>query len=228
MLSRGVGLADLALGQAVVAEEQVVGVTGQLLRQQMAHGLEVFRPVVEGRQDEQPAARGPRPCAFDGCGAGGAGVLRIERHEQDFVHRCGRQCLEGVLQARCSIPHSQGHGDVDPLPQRSGEALAPVQQGRAGFFVPPDRLICPCTRVGPPPQDQGHDETPHGPWRVDDVSIHQERVQIAAHRVAFGRVGGTEIGQQNAASGQHATRVGGGTVIVVARVRVDALGGPGR
>ena len=83
--TRGIGLADLAFWQAVVAEEQEVGVVRELLRQQMSHGLEVFGSLVEGREDEELGAGGKCLRLFDGGGARRACVLRVERHEQDFV-----------------------------------------------------------------------------------------------------------------------------------------------
>ena len=192
----GIGFRQVPLGETVVAEDHVV-----FRRHGFAHqpgnSVQERRPRMERRHD---ADRNRCQClhALDGRRSRGCGVLRVHGNEENLTDIS--QGGDAVSQARFPVAHANGDPQATQAAHALRQRLRMVNEGRPGRVVAPDGAVC----LGAPPQagrknKPGHDQAPYRPGHVHDVGVHQELVQVAAHRGGIAAGGRSEIGDQNAA-----------------------------
>ncbi len=125
-----------------------------------------------------------------GGGRGGAGIMRIEREEQDpaasgLDHRAHLRSGRGVAVAHAEIDHAPGRhsGPAAPRPCLRGLRLGDGHQRAFARLVVPDRLVGRAAGEGALGQDDQLQQRLPFPRRiVDHPLVRQKLVQIAAHR----------------------------------------------
>ncbi len=152
-------------------------------------------------------------------GAGGGGILGIQRDEQKAVAPSLRQSLDGRFQGWIPISHAPVHDHLSRVltEQAVGNRCLQLLGLRArerlqwtliALSVPDRRVILPLPG-GPGHQNQTvEDEKPEQPRDFDNPSIREKLGQVTPHRPVIGRVRGAEITQQDAdfaALAQHLT-----------------------
>jgi hypothetical protein len=204
-LAAGVGGADVALGQAVEREHDVVGPgLGQRRRRHRDLGVEEAVVVVERRDHLEPrhggARRGQPVQLGDRAAARRRRGLREQRQRDDPVDAGGDQTLERAGQGRRAVAHPERHDPV--VAQRRGHSvaqiLAVVQERRAALGMP-DRAIGVGALGRPGRQDdQVEQERPPDGVHVEDPGIAEELAQVTAHRRGGGRGRRPEVDEQEA------------------------------
>ncbi len=159
-------LADVPLGQAMEAQQQMVVGLLQVRTHAFHQGIEVDRLVVERRQraDLQAQAMGgdhPAHLLFGG-GRSAVGELRIQRRQGDPPDTTARQVEQDLLDGRLAVAHRQFHRSMRPVRlHRFLQATTEDDQWRP--FVPPDRAVG-VRRFGRTlDQDQRHQQAPQRP-----------------------------------------------------------------
>ncbi len=204
MAAGGVAPAHLALGEAVEAEQGVVGAEGVERRlRHLGPRLDEARVVVEGaqrleRRDVPDPARlrvGLRERR-----AGGRGrVLREESEHEHPLDVRGRQARETLADRGPPVAHRE----LDPVavPQRLRDRVAQGaavhEQGRA--LGRPDAAVR--RRGAPRAEGQDHEvqERPAGRRRdVDHARVGEELAQVAPHVAGLRRVRRAEVDQEDA------------------------------
>jgi len=184
-----VGFFQLPLRQPVEAEQQVIVSPVKRLAGARHQGLNKVRLIEERRLNDQFHAG--RPAVQDGSGffhrglVAGHRVVRKERDQEDLVDAVFQQIVDGLLDPRVLVAHSQFNRGADSGLKFLADILAgddkwaalgqpnfPV--GLGGFFW-----------AGGKDQEFNQKE-PDDPGDVHHSPIHQEFAQESAH-IAHGR-----------------------------------------
>ncbi|MDT4849324.1 hypothetical protein FQZ97_834420 [compost metagenome] len=195
----GIELAQVALRQAVKTQQQVVETLFQVRPGAVDQGLDVFRLVVERRQDGEThvqVGRAHHPPGFlDHRGGGAVGELRVERRQGHLLDALRRQTLQRRLDRRLAVTHRQLDRTLGPL-RLHGRLQAPAQHHQRRAVRPPDRRIGMGRGRGALEQNQRHQQTPQRPGQVDHIGVHQKLIEIAPYISHFGRRRGAQVDQQ--------------------------------
>ena len=206
---RWVGLGDMALGKPVIAEHNVI-VRGHGRLHQPGDGVEERRPRMERRHH---ANRNRCQCfhLLDRGRSRGCRVLRIHGDQQDFIH--GAEGSDAVGEAGFAVPHADPNLEAGEIAEALSQRHRVVNEGRAGCVIAPDGPVRLGALSRPPRKNEGgHDHAPYRPRNVQDVGVHQELVQVAAHG------GGVAAGRRSEISDQDTAYVHGGYRARVSRI----------
>jgi hypothetical protein len=201
---RQVRLAHVPLGQAVVAEEHVVG--ARLVENRAPLGGECADEggvVVEGldrrERGRHPQPGGHAPRLLERRAGRRRRVLRVEGKEHDAVRAAVPQSSHRRLDGWVLIAHPQLDGPVvsQTLLHEAREVLAMKEQRRAA--IGPDLAV----GLGALGRSQGQDDQveqqrPTNGVDVEDPRVGEELPQIAAHLGSAWRIRRPEIDEQEA------------------------------
>ena len=184
MMTGGVDLGQVPFRQTMKAQQQVIVV---LLHIRLGTGhqrIEVFRLIVERLENRELHVEFLLPNHplgfFDHCGHGAIGELRIERRQGDFFVPLSRQTNQHRLNGWLAVAHRQLYRPLSPLRSHGPlQTTAEYHQWRA--VRPPDRRISVGRLLWAFDQNQRHQQTPHRPWQVDHIRVHQKLIEVAAH-----------------------------------------------
>jgi len=163
MAAGGVALVQVALGQPVKAQQQVIEAAVQVLACAGNQGIEVFGLVVERLQDRQlqlqPMLANDSPRFLDGGCRGAVGVLRVERCEGDLADALAGQADQRLFDRGFTVAH--GQFDRPLWPVRADRLLqAPAQYHQRRTLRPPDRGVGVCRLLRALDQDQRNQQAP--------------------------------------------------------------------
>ena len=205
-----VGVAQVAgaFGHAVKAHHQVAAhaVGLPVLHHPLGQGLDIAWVVVVAVHKAQlgnvALGLGPVVHRVTDAGRRGAGVLRVQRQNQDARGALGLEGIELLGNGRLAIAHGKAHqhvvaGALHPLLQDLGLAARPVQQGRTQLRIP-DGGVLGGRLLGALAQDDPvQDQLPDRLGNFHHAVIGQKFSQIALHRRGGRGVGGAEVAQQH-------------------------------
>ncbi len=144
-----IALVQVALGQAVVAEQQMVVALLQIGPRAFRQRRQVLGLFVERRQDVQREGQAllahHPPGLLDHRGHRAVGELRVQRHQGDPTHAALRQPLQAALDGRLAVAHRQLHRPVRPL-LGDLRLQAPAEHHQRRALLPPDRTGRPRPR----------------------------------------------------------------------------------
>ncbi len=213
MLAGRVQFLQVALRQAMEAQQQVIVILLQIRPGAGDQCLDVVRVLVEWLQhaklQRQIAFINRLPGQFHHSGHRAVSELRVQRRQGHLAHTLCHQALQHLGQGRLAIAHGNLHRAMGPvLDHRRLQATGQHHQRRA--LLPPDRAIGVRRLLRALDQDQRHQQAPHRPGQVDHVRVHEELVEVAAHIGHRGGGRGTQVDQQQGVIGHAASYVRGG------------------
>ncbi len=217
---RRITLAQVALRQAVVREEQLVERLAQPRLGGFDQGVDVGRIVIERLQDVVLQARGETLEFFlhlddDGL-VRGHRVVRILRHHEEVVDPGGDHLLHGFGAGRRTITHTHDHRQTRGLLQLGAELVGRDHQRRT--LRGPDAGVGRGAFLRAGTEDDTFQQQPAERGRIiDDAVVVQEFTEIVPHVGHGSALRRTKIQQQDTFTGHRGKR--GGTADDVKRQR---------
>lgn len=207
----GITFEEVAFGDAVVAEEEVVPRFGEVGADGGFKGVEVKGVIVEGIDDGKAdgVAEGAEFLAgldHDGL-KGGHGVVGVEGDHEDFLET---GVLEQFLEAGADGGVAVAHAEADGHGEAGGKVALQSTAGddEGGAFGGPDVFVGVGGFLGAGGEDEAtDDEAAEEPGHVDDALVHEKFIEIAADIGDGGGIGGTEVDEEDGPAGHRGGRV---------------------
>ena len=200
MCVRGIALAQVALGDSVVAEDKLVVILLQMRRRGISQSADVIRIVIERLEECRLHGRLlPRNFLHrldHGRFVTRHGVVRVERDEEKFLRAFGHDLLHDFRHRRIAVAHGQVHRHIELGLQQL--LLPPAgHDERRAFFGPNRRVGCGAFAR---PEGKNEKIEHHGAQQridVQDARVGEKLAKVSADIRRFGRLGRPEIEEED-------------------------------